>query len=132
MKQIPVHPAIVTNGVLRFNDRARFDEWLKGIQGNVEVIVRPPRKPRSKKENNYYWGVIVQMIADHYGVLPEETHYELRRMFLRKDNGLKDFAITRSTTELFTYEAEDYYAKCRMWASQELGLYIPLPNEVAV
>lgn len=132
MKQIPKHQAVVINGKLKLFDRPRFDEWVKGLNGKVELVVQPPRKPRSRNENNYYWGVIVQMIADHYGIMPEEVHHELKRMFLRKDDGTKPFAITRSTSELFTVEAEDYYAKCRMWAAQELQLYIPLPNEVAI
>lgn len=132
MKLTPIHKGEVKNGVLRFADRLRFDEWLKGLDGTVDVLVRPSRKPRSNQENNYYWGVIVQMIADHLGLSPEDVHHELRRMFLRKDDGTKAFAITRSTTELFTVEAEDFYSKCRMWAAQELNLYIPLPNEVAL
>jgi hypothetical protein len=35
----------------------------------------------------------------------------------------------RSTSDLSTIEFEEYCSKIRMWASKELGVYIPSPNE---
>lgn len=126
---VPIHRAEVKNGVIRLLDKPRFDEWVKSLSGIVEVVVRPPRKPRSNSENRYYWGVIIKLISDHTGSWPEDIHYEFKRRFLRV-GGDDRFPVLRSTTELSTTEAEDYYTKCRVYASSELGILIPLPNEI--
>ena len=31
-----------------------------------------------------------------------------------------------------TAQMEEYLSNCRMWASIELNLYIPLPNEIEI
>ena len=74
------------------------------------------------------WGVVYQLIADHTGSSPEDVHNHLKVEFLRV--GGDKIPTTKSTTELSTVEMEDYLAKCRGWASRELGVYIPEPNEI--
>jgi len=39
------------------------------------------------------------------------------------------YAITKSTTKLKTDEMEEYLEKCRRYASINLHIVIPLPNE---
>lgn len=122
---IPIFDGHVDNaGKLKMTNRDKFEEYLKGLSGRVEIIVRKPRKQRSDPQNRYYWGVIVKAIADHTGHTKDEVHDGLRHMFL------KDGWVIKSTKDLSTAEAEEYHANCRMWAAATFSLIIPLPNEV--
>lgn len=38
--------------------------------------------------------------------------------------------IARSTTDLTTAEAEEYYENIRRWAASDLNIVLPTPNEV--
>ena len=83
-------------------------------------------KPRSLKENNYYWGIVLTLLAEATGFTPEEAHDAMRWKFLRKG---QRFETVRSTTGLTTNEFEEYLEKIRLFAAQELNCIIPLPNE---
>ena len=48
-----VKKGIALKGRLKLDNRDRFDDWMKSLNGNVEVIVRKPQQPRSVKENSY-------------------------------------------------------------------------------
>lgn len=129
-KVVPIHKGIALKGRLKLDNRDRFDDWMKSLNGNVEVIVRKPQQPRSVKENSYYWGVVIKMISDETGAYPDDVHHELKRMFL-KQSGDK-IPVLISTTDLSTVEFEDFLSKVRMWASSELGVMIPQPNECEI
>lgn len=126
----PVFKAEAKNGKFNLLDRPRFDEWVKSLNGMYELIVRKPKKPRSTQENNYYWGVIIKIVSDATGAWPDDVHHEFKKQFLRVGGSI--FPVLKSTTELSTVEAEEFYSKCRMFAAQELGCYIPLPNEIEI
>ena len=107
-----------------------FYEYLRTLKEDVRVLVenKPSRKTnRSINQNNYYWGVVVKIMADFTGYTEDEMHDALRLKFLGKDGILKTM---KSTKDLSTVEMEEYLANIRMWASRDLGVYIPLPNEV--
>jgi len=89
-------------------------------------------KPKSKAQQSYYWAVIVQMISDDTGNDPESVHSALKMMFLPRQFvslGEKGIEVAKSTKELSTSEAEDYYMRCRVFAGDTLGITIPNPNE---
>lgn len=95
------------------------------------------KKERSNPQNRYYWGVIVEILSEHTGFTKDEMHEVLKHKFLRKSlwvvkkGGLMELSvISYSTTELTTSEMEDYLSQIRIWASEDLGLVLPLPNEV--
>ena len=93
-------------------------------------------KLRSVSENKYYWGVVLDILSDELGHTKTEMHEILKTKFLRdiayikKKNGehLK-VETSKSTTDLKTNEFEDYLSKIRNFASAELGIWIPEPNE---
>ena len=94
-------------------------------------------KIRSRQQQGYYWGVILDMIAEFSGNDKDAVHTEMKRMFLKigeKRLGNRIVDVTRSTSDLTTVETEEYYSKIRAWARQRpedggLGLRIPVPNE---
>ena len=72
------------------------------------------------------------MVADEMGLIADEAHDYLKSLFLkiRVEIKGKRYEVTRSTAILSTQEFEVYAEKCRQWASAELNVYIPLPNEI--
>lgn len=56
----------------------------------------------------------------------------MKQMFLPKQFVHIGFTVTevpKSTKELTTVELEEYAMRIRVFANQELGLQLPLPNE---
>lgn len=92
--------------------------------GTENVITQ---KPRSLNENNYYWGVVVEELSQFTGFTPQETHTLLKNKFLKIVKGKLESA--RSTTDLSVAEFENYLSQVRQWASEELNVFIPTPNE---
>lgn len=90
---------------------------------------------RSLPENRYYFGVVVKIISDELGYTREEVHEILKQkflsevIFLKTKESVKEIRIPRSTTNLKTVEFEEYLSSIRQWASMELSIYIPTPNE---
>jgi len=91
---------------------------------------------RSLPENKYYWGVIVKILSDELGYTTNEVHEILKQrfiskvVFLKTKDAVKEMRIPQSTTKLKTVEFEEYLSSIRQWASMELGIYIPTPNEI--
>jgi hypothetical protein len=129
----PAFKASVENGKLVFNN-IDFDKYLQKLNGKeVSVIVNKHKKHkdfRSNNQNKYYWGVCVALIAEHTGYTTDEAHEALKYQFLLDRSG--KLPIVRSTKDLDTEEMEVYLNYIRQWASAELGVYVPLPNETDV
>lgn len=116
---------------LNFLNVAKLKTHLLKLKGlTVEVTVERRRKIRSNEQNAYYHGVVLKLIADECGYRGEAEleglHEELKRMFLPKSGRLN---IVKSTASLSTVEFSEYIEKVRAWAAEELGIYIPDPNE---
>jgi hypothetical protein len=106
---------------------------LKHLKGLQVVTIKKFRKKRSSQENKYYWGVVVKILSDEFGYLPDEMHDVLKRLFLayEKPNQITGEVerFAKSTTGLTTEQAEQYYENIRIWALTEYSILIPLPNE---
>jgi len=126
-KFVPDHPRYLIDG-------------FKSLEGKrITVTIGKFRKPRSDKENRYYHGIPVKMIADYIGEENKrQVHEYLKVLFLTtieykqigNTNKTLKFTRTKSTTELSTVEFEEYLDSIRRWAAQFLGIEIPTPNEV--
>jgi hypothetical protein len=109
-----------------------FGQALRELAGKpVEVTVRKVRKQRSDRQSRYYWGVVVDMLAQFCGYDREAMHEALKWKFLRLEAD-SPLPTVRSTTDLSTKEFEDYLDCVRTWAGADLGVNIPLPNECEV
>lgn len=124
----PIFTGTVQNARLTLNQREMFDKYLHTLSGEVQVIVRKPRKPRSLAENGYYHGCVLKIISDTSGQSVKAIHDFLRHEFL-VDVTAK-IKVAKSTSDLSTVEMEEYLAKIRMWASEFLNCQIPLPNQI--
>lgn len=87
---------------------------------------------RSNNQNRYYWSVVLGLIAEETGHTTEELHEFLKSMFLPRtfiQVGKREREIVKSTTDLSTADMEGFLTRVRVFASQELNVFIPLPNE---
>jgi len=119
------------NGKIHFDDKdyfdkdfARFKEGQEGLL-SIEKLFRQ----RSIQQNRYYWGCIVDILAEEFGYTKEECHEALKWQFLRKHEEGKPDTV-KSTTELSTIEFNEYNDQIKVWASTEYGIVIPDPNQV--
>ncbi len=133
-KLTPLFRAKIKNNTLIHDDIDRWNLWIGQFEGQeVMVSAEKPKKSRSQKQNSYYWSVIIELLTDAMGLMPEEVHEVLKSKFLIKgltDKNGKNYEVSKSTADLTSGEFEDYLSKCRMWAAQELNTVIPLPREV--
>ena len=127
---IIVFPGRVKFGRLFIDNRERFDAYLVGLGEDmkVEVTVRKWRRHRSLEQNRYYWGVIIDMLGNHFGYEPDEMHEALKFEFLRKTDG--PLETVRSTTSLTTKEFSDYCEDIKRWAAINYQVNIPDPGMV--
>lgn len=98
----------------------------------IVVVVSKKKQKRSINQNSYYWGVVLKLIGDELGYFVEDMHKTFATMFLKQIIKIGDEEIEtyKSTTKLKTDEFEEYLQKIRMFASSELDIIIPLPNEI--
>ena len=52
-----------------------LDKYIARFNGSeVQVTIGKKQRNRSESENRYYWGVVVNILADYCGYMPEEMH----------------------------------------------------------
>jgi len=125
----------IKGGKLFIRNREAFDKQVAGFKdGEYILTVKELKSERSDRQNGYYWVVVIRILADNFGYTPMEIHEALKSTLLPKEFEFATMKITssRSTTSLNTSEFEEYLEKVRIWANQEFGVIIPLPNEVAL
>jgi len=128
-------PARIERGTIKWKDPVKLSGVLSSLNGqDVNVAIKPHRNSRSYNQNRYYWGVIISILADFTGYSKDEMHEVLKGKFLSDEKEIagEQIRFSYSTAELNTVEFEQYLTDIREWASVKLGLFIPLPNEVAI
>ena len=110
-----------------------MDTYLQTREGReVAVKLTRPTNQRSLNQNRFYWGTALRIIADFTGHTPEEIHYALKTILLPRRFIMlagREVEVGKTTTDLSTTEFEAYLERLRAWASSELGIEIPTPNE---
>lgn len=122
------------------DDRPAFLNQISQIRNrNVRVRVIVEGKRRSQWQNNYYYGVVVELIrsamSEEWGELVSkgEVHELLKQQcnWREKVNEAtgETIKIPHTTTDMTTVEFEEYLERCRRFALEWFNLEIPLPNE---
>lgn len=128
-----VRGTVDERGQFRPENAERFRTAFQSFAGqDVELTVQRRRDIRSLNQNRYYWGVVVKILGDEFGYLPDEMHEILRSKFLRRwsQGKVGTFAYSTSTANLDTNAFEQYLEQIRIWAVTEFSITVPLPNEV--
>lgn len=120
----------IIDGRVKLDRADAFREYVAKFKNGatIEMTIDLRKDTRSDNQNRYYWGVVIQILSDHFGYFPEDMHEALKLKFLLQD--IKPFPAVKSTAKMKTDEFEDYLDKVRMWAMAEFEINIPLPNEV--
>lgn len=127
------HFGKIEHGKIELFDQRAYDIQVKRLEGkDIQITIAKRQYKRSDRQNRYYFGVVVDIIGNELGYSPEEIHELLKALFLKTKIPFKgnEVEIVKSTTALNTQEFEEYLEKIRIWASTELGVVIPLPNEI--
>lgn len=126
----PVFSGKIEKGKVILDNPNRYLVQISRLEGQrIEVVLRKQKSTRSLKENNYYHGVVVAILAEYCGYEPDEMHEALKEKFLAAAMDEHGLRKRKSTKKLTTTEMEDYLERIRRWAAQELNCYIGLPNE---
>lgn len=113
-----------------YDDRNKFHKYIQSLSGQrVEVIIRKPKTKRSDLQNNFYWGVVIELLSKELGYDQEELHEILKYKFLKKNSALNGMEYVKSTAKLTTGEFEEYLDKIKRWSAEFLNIVIPNPNE---
>ena len=125
------------DGDLDIHQAQDFSQYLKTLKGDIAIIVEPWKKTTSNPQFAYYYAVPVRLIADHTGFTKDEVDVVLRNKFLSlpisvpvKDGECLMVRKVLSKTSVNTAQFEEFLTEVRNWAIADLGIVIPLPNEV--
>lgn len=130
---IPGLQGEIVGDTLKLKDNYSFKRILSAISGNREVVpvvlnIKELKSNRSNNQNRYYWGVIIPILANYFGYLPDEMNEAIKFKFLRK-GGTDKLPTVRSTTSLDKMEWEEFMTKIHIWSLQEFGIIIPTVDD---
>jgi len=127
----PYFNGTISNGQVKLNNKEQFYDYIRNFEGKViQVLVRKYKTSRTIKQNDYYWGCVVQKLANKLGYTKEEMHAIYGQLFLIIErNGMK---FVRSTTSLTSDEMSKYIKQIQQWASEVHNFYIPDSDEIEV
>ena len=133
-KIIPKFICKILNGKLEFNNLKKYQDYLRTLPENaeLELVIKEKKSQRSLEQNAWYWGIALKKIFQESGHEQKRMHEILKAEFLTSFYEFKDkvYTVVRSTTDLNTTEFAEYMGNVQRFASMELGVYIPDPNEV--
>ena len=110
-----------------------FTELIKERRLPLKVMLQTIDPKRTVNENDYLFGVVYKMIAEHTGQSVLEVHEGYKTLFnIEYSPDSKGYWALRlkSTTTFSTMSIMDYTEKVRADALVDLGINIPMPNEV--
>jgi len=125
---------VTEDGKLVIDNREGFDDYVTQFSSQkIRINISRLKDSRSSNQNRYYWGVLIPVFADYFGMTNEETHEALKWEHLKKtiiDHEGNPRQTVRSTASMKTDGFEEYMTLLRRWGAMQFGLNIPEPNEV--
>ena len=110
-----------------------YIDCLFALEGqDIDLTIEKHRSTRSVNQSRYYFGVIVKMLSDELGYTKGEIHEILKGKFLSDEIrvGNETIRYSKSTADLKTDAFENLMTDIREWASAELNIFLPLPNQI--
>ena len=128
----------VKQGRVHLHNRRQFDQQVGQFRdgATVQLEVTIKRASRSLQQNSWYWGVIVELIAEYTGYTPDEVHEFLKAKFIPKRLAIADangevvdeYVLGGSTRKMNTLQFGEYCEQIRIWAAETLDVNIPDPE----
>lgn len=140
MKQpIPIFEGHVVKKKLKLLDHVKraINLWVSTFKDGtkLDITIRKQKTKRSNLQNSYYWGVVVPILADHFGHdNPDDMHEDLKLEFNPIPSKINpNKIIGGSTTKLSTVEFfsadNSYIERIVRWAAMKESVYIPPPEK---
>lgn len=85
----------------------------------IEVTKKQTKSIRSTLQNNYYWGIVVDIISNHHWMTAIETHLAIKKTFW-----------VETTTDLSTSEFKYLMELIQELWKTKFGVIIPSPSSV--
>jgi hypothetical protein len=137
-----VATATVKNRRLHVHNRRAFDAAVAELRDGwqVELTVKRLRATRSQAQNQFYWGVVVQLLSEHTGYTPDEIHDLCKCKFIPKrlaicdGNGViqDEIVLGGSTRKMNAIEFGEYLDNIKTWAAESLDIVMPDPDQDVV
>lgn len=119
---------------LETSEREKMELFVESLpDGDVCLEVYERKYQRSNQANDYYFGVVVELIAESLGWDKETAHDFLKTRYnsvLVNWKG-KEVWITRSTASLNTAEFSQYVDRCIQFASEN-QIIIPSAEKISL
>ena len=120
--------------ILQHIDRQKVIDYLNGLPDNKQYIVEIKRKreQRSIDQNRLYF-LWLSCIMAETGEHKDALHEYFKQYFLGVDEYLvfnkHQIIMPKSTTKLDTKQMTDYLERIQQFASAELGIALPNPED---
>ena len=103
----------IKNGKLTLDDNLGFRDYLRLIEGDVHLEIKPAEKVRSPQQNAYY-RVIIRILSKELGYTEAEMHKTMKERYQ-----------IQSTKELSKAEFTELIEAIKRWASMDMGIVLP-------
>jgi hypothetical protein len=103
----------IKQGKLTLDDNLGFRDYLRLIEGDVHLEIKPAEKVRSPQQNAYY-RVIIRILSKDLGYTEAEMHKVIKEKY---DIG--------STKQLSKPEFTELIEEIKRWAVIEMGIVLP-------
>ena len=103
----------IKNGKLTLDDYLGFRDYLRLIEGDVHLEIKPAEKVRSPQQNAYY-RVLIRILGKELGYTEAEMHETIKEKY---DIG--------STKQLSVDEFTELIEMIKRWASMDMGIVLP-------
>jgi hypothetical protein len=132
---VALYALVSDDAKLEMEQPSDLKRVLRGLIGEVvEVIIRKRRSKRSDRQNKWWWGVAVEVLANECGYDRESMHYALvAKCFgtTHDDRTGLDIPNVRSS-KLTTKQFGELMEWVVVFAATELDVQLPLPGEAEV
>ena len=123
------------------NNAKKLNEAFRALNGkDVIVTIQKRRSKRSNAQNDFFHGVVIPIVQQGYldagwneARSADWTKAEIKKFCLirqavnEKTGEVKDYV--GDTSGLTKSEFMDFIADIQQWAAENLGIYVPDPNE---
>ena len=103
----------IKQGKLTLDDNLGFRDYLRQIEGDVHLEIKPAEKVRSPQQNAYY-RVLIRILAKELGYTEAEMHETIKEKY---DIG--------STKQLSVDEFTELIEIIKRWAVIDMGIVLP-------
>lgn len=126
------HKAIIKGGKVIFDNPSSWTVDCAKHEGiSVEIELSKPKRTRTSNQNAYIFGLVVPILCDAIGYPTSESVecWDAVKISIGHCKDTKIGKVALGTRHLDTKEFSELTDRIRTWASCELGLRIPAPNE---